>query len=683
MYRILISILFIFIYLAGIGQHLSLTSQREIDSLTRLLPFSEEKERVDIMNNLASFYAPVNFDSSIYYSAQAMRIATNNGFPYGVGCSRLYTGNAYYYKMDFKNALISYLSARTILEEGAHYNELGELCLMLGHINFFIRRSEKSFSYYRNALHHYQAIGDETSEAQVYEAMSLAMDNLGYEPKDSALIYGQKLLNYARKVNDTYREAFALLIIGQIYLSNNESYLIKQKALSYNDSALVLAMKFNYEELIAIIYLNTGCYYDKSTPLFEFTLNMPLSRSYFNKSLTAARKIKSSYLQAMILLSLAEIDIEEKKYDQADNHLQQCEARLNDYFRIEWQINSLAKIEYSFSKIIDYYLAQRTLNDMYHARYRLALATGRFEKAIDYLEHSYQSRDATNASQQGRQLELLMAESDAEKTDQKIKALAQENELNQLKLTQNRFIFGGVAAVVVIISLFMLLYFQRKRMKAEQKSILNEQRLLRAQMNPHFLFNSLASIQNYIINEETDKASIYLSRFSQLVRNILDNSVEEYVPVEKEIETVRNYLELQKVRYAGKFDYSIDIDADIDTEIVMIPPMLAQPFIENAIEHGIRHRAMSGHIDIRFRLEDNLIRFEVEDDGVGREKAKEIEIKQGIKHRSMATSITIDRLAAINKKLKKKIRMEIEDLKDQDGVGIGTKVRFGIPAVVK
>jgi LytS/YehU family sensor histidine kinase len=122
-------------------------------------------------------------------------------------------------------------------------------------------------------------------------------------------------------------------------------------------------------------------------------------------------------------------------------------------------------------------------------------------------------------------------------------------------------------------------------------------------MNPHFLFNSLASIQNYIINEDSGNASIYLSRFSQLVRNILDNSVEEYVPVEKEIETIKNYFELQKVRYAGKFDFNIEVDEAIDQENMMIPPMLAQPFIENAIEHGIKHKETNGHINIRFLLQ--------------------------------------------------------------------------------
>jgi len=252
-----------------------------------------------------------------------------------------------------------------------------------------------------------------------------------------------------------------------------------------------------------------------------------------------------------------------------------------------------------------------------------------------------------------------------------------------LKLTRSRLIFIGAGSGVVIISLFLLFFFQRKQWHAERKSAGLEQKLLRSQMNPHFIFNSLASIQNFIINQNASEASIYLSRFSQLVRNILDSSVDEKVPLRKEIETIQNYLELQKVRYAGQFDYKLTVDDAIDEETMSIPPMLAQPFIENSIEHGIKYKETPGHIDIRFLLEDDLIRFEVEDDGVGREKAKEIEMKQKQIHRSMSTSITQERLIKLNKKQKHKIRMEIIDLKDNLGSACGTKVTFGIPLVVK
>jgi len=223
-----------------------------------------------------------------------------------------------------------------------------------------------------------------------------------------------------------------------------------------------------------------------------------------------------------------------------------------------------------------------------------------------------------------------------------------------------------------------------------------KQQLFRSQMNPHFIFNSLGSIQSSIINEEPGKAIRYLSRFSKLMRNILDSSIEEVVPLEEELKTIENYLELQKVRYADKFDYTIDIDTDIDTETVMVPPMLAQPFIENAIEHGIKHKVGKGKIEIRIRRSthrlidasthrlidpsthrtpDPLI-FEVEDDGIGRQKAQEILMQQDAKHKSLATVITRERIAALNRKSKKKITLEIIDLKDEKGLARGTLVRF-------
>jgi len=231
--------------------------------------------------------------------------------------------------------------------------------------------------------------------------------------------------------------------------------------------------------------------------------------------------------------------------------------------------------------------------------------------------------------------------------------------------------------------LLMISYLRRKRSMSEQKAVVIEQKLLRSQMNPHFIFNSLASIQNFIYKEKREEAGEYISRFSKLIRNILDNSREEYVPLEKEIETITHYLELQKLRYSGKFEYSIRTDSDIDPDNTWIPPMLAQPFIENSIEHGIKYKENTGHINIHFKLENQMIRFEVEDDGVGREEAKEIEILQNHTHRPLATSITQERLVIINKKLRNKIRMEIVDLKDGLGAGCGTRVTFGIPIIIK
>jgi sensor histidine kinase YesM len=200
-------------------------------------------------------------------------------------------------------------------------------------------------------------------------------------------------------------------------------------------------------------------------------------------------------------------------------------------------------------------------------------------------------------------------------------------------------------------------------------------------MNPHFIFNSLSGIRNFFVTEKPAKASIYLYKFATLVRNILDTSVKEYNTLEKETSTIENYPELHKVRYAGKFEFTIRVDDALDPETIRIPPMLAKPFIENAIEHGIIHSEKMGEIDVEFRLENDVILFEVTDNGVGREKARELEAHLEKDHQSMSTSITIERLAMLNKKRKHKIIFEINDLKDNDGNPAGTFVRFGLPMV--
>ncbi|MCD4729607.1 MAG: histidine kinase, partial [Bacteroidales bacterium] len=268
---------------------------------------------------------------------------------------------------------------------------------------------------------------------------------------------------------------------------------------------------------------------------------------------------------------------------------------------------------------------------------------------------------------------------ETEQKDKEISSLSQINELQKLQLIQSRWMLLGLGGVVLLIILLAIILIRQNKLRNSRQTLLFQQRLLRTQMNPHFLFNSLSSIQNFIIRENPIKASDYLSRFAKLVRQILNNSVEEYVLLEDEISSIENYIELQKIRYRDVFDYSIEVDKEIDPETILIPPMLAQPFIENSIEHGFKHKDSMGNMKIRFRLNDKLIRFEVEDDGMGREKAKEILLKQNKDHRSMATDITRDRLKVLNKKLKQKIVLAIIDLKDEKGNPAGTKVTFDIP----
>jgi len=200
-------------------------------------------------------------------------------------------------------------------------------------------------------------------------------------------------------------------------------------------------------------------------------------------------------------------------------------------------------------------------------------------------------------------------------------------------------------------------------------------------MNPHFLFNSLSSIHNFIIQRNSTKAAEYLLKFSKLVRNILDSSVKDYVLLDKEISTIENYLELQKIRFSDKFDFAIKVDESINTESTNIPPMLLQPFIENSIEHGFKYKETKGNISITFKLENGIVIVDLIDDGIGREKAQEILFDENREHKSLATAITKDRIRVLNIKRKKKITLNILDLHNDNGEPSGTRVTFEIPFI--
>nr|NQU93208.1 histidine kinase [Bacteroidota bacterium] len=294
---------------------------------------------------------------------------------------------------------------------------------------------------------------------------------------------------------------------------------------------------------------------------------------------------------------------------------------------------------------------------MYYGLYQINEANKRIEDALKYFIEYHNATDTLHKIQRSRETMELQTKYESERKDQQIETLSLENELKESRLEQNSYFLFGSVGLIIIILMFGYILIRQDKLKTNHKMILLQQKLFRSQMNPHFIFNSLTSIQGFITEKDPRTASRYLSKFAKLIRNILDSSVEEFIPLADEIATIENYLELQKVRYEGKFDYTIEVDEKIDKETISIPPMLAQPFIENSIEHGFKHKKSKGNMKIRVRLNNNLLRLEVEDDGVGREKAREILYKQNKDHKSLATAITHERIRVLNRKLKNKIQL--------------------------
>lgn len=245
-------------------------------------------------------------------------------------------------------------------------------------------------------------------------------------------------------------------------------------------------------------------------------------------------------------------------------------------------------------------------------------------------------------------------------------------------------------ALVLVFSLgfvFLLYRYRLKQVKHEEalKTAFNkkvaetEMKALRAQMNPHFIFNSLNSINRYIVKSDQVTASNYLTKFAKLIRLILDSSANATTNLEQEIELLRLYIDMECLRFKDQFSYELTTDGSVSSQTIRIPSMIIQPYIENAIWHGLLHKEEKGHLKIGFSLRDHKLAVIIEDNGIGREKAAALRSRDALKQKSYGLRITGDRIEIANNLYGLNARIEIEDLYDENKTPAGTRVILEIP----
>jgi ligand-binding sensor domain-containing protein/putative methionine-R-sulfoxide reductase with GAF domain len=217
-------------------------------------------------------------------------------------------------------------------------------------------------------------------------------------------------------------------------------------------------------------------------------------------------------------------------------------------------------------------------------------------------------------------------------------------------------------------------------MSTQQKMTEVEMQALRAQMNPHFIFNCLNSINRYIVKSDQTTASLYLTKFAKLIRRILDNSNSKNVILTNELEALKLYIEMEALRFDKKFTYEIKVENNLGSDTIEVPPLIIQPYVENAIWHGLLHKESSGHLSIRLRMaSESMLECIIEDDGIGREKAKELRSKTATSRKSLGMQLTENRLSLLNKHAELNASIEIIDLENGHHEAAGTKVILKIP----
>jgi len=219
-----------------------------------------------------------------------------------------------------------------------------------------------------------------------------------------------------------------------------------------------------------------------------------------------------------------------------------------------------------------------------------------------------------------------------------------------------------------------LLEGEKTKAELQQQATELEMQALRAQMNPHFIFNCLSSINRFILKNETEAASDYLTKFSRLIRTVLTNSKKTFINLEDELEMLRLYLDMERLRFKNSFEYKISFKNELDPENIFVPPLLLQPFAENAIWHGLMHKQGEGHLEIALSIEKKILTCIISDDGIGRNKAAMIKSRSAEKQKSMGLEITAERLALLNQDMDEQTFFNIEDITDDEGNVAGTRV---------
>lgn len=277
---------------------------------------------------------------------------------------------------------------------------------------------------------------------------------------------------------------------------------------------------------------------------------------------------------------------------------------------------------------------------------------------------------ATQEKVQNEKLEELKIKYDTEKKDFEIDNLQSTNELNKILIFGGAFLFISTGLFLYMIYKRKLLKVKNEKLAIENKKLNVEQKALQLQLNPHFIYNSIANLQGLISQAEITKSLNYLSSFSKLLRNILELNREDFIPLKDEIASVSNYIKLQQMRFEGLFDFEINLSEDCNTEIVMIPPMLLQPFLENSIEHGFKNIAYKGKIEISFVTINRKLTVLIKDNGIGIK-----EIKDGNSEKKSLSKIIIQqRLDILFNQKNKESYLEISSIKNENETGVLVKI---------
>jgi tetratricopeptide (TPR) repeat protein len=665
-------------------------NRKAIDALMTELPHTDGNLRIDCLNSLSEQYwwSPrPNPDSIFFYANQAFGLSKNTNDGYGLAMAKLNLGISEYYRRNYPQAEKDMLECIGMSEKSYSAKVLGYSYLYLGSIQYLKNENTNAEGDYNKATAYFDETGDEEGKGKLCAFQCVLYTAMGNYIK--GFEYCQKSLIIRTKLNDNICVLVSYNNFGNLFKAAGDfegALECYQKSLQY---AKVNNIPWDQNEALGSIYCRLNRYDSSFHYLFQSLNKTPDD--------------------PIILQSLSETYLARKEYDSSlkiSSNLAKIFKNSGDRFHLMAALLNVGKSyvgKNNFKAALKFTEEGLTLAKAGHAQqfmiegYQLMSniysQTGHIDSAFSYLNKYTVLKDSVLTHKFLSRLNYYATLSEDDKKQATLNLLDKDNKIKEVQLKQqslvNKILIGSILVFVllgfIIFRNFSLkrkndmLQNKRKQAELQQQAAELKMQTLRTQMNPHFIFNSLNSINRFILENNRTNSSRYLTKFSRLIRMILQNSQSSFISLKSDLESLELYLEMETMRFDNHFTYKIIVSPELNISRLKVPPLIIQPYVENAVWHGLMNKEEKGELEIEVVQEGNCLYIKITDNGIGREEAARIASKSATKHKSMGLLITADRIAMIQSANGYDSAVMIKDLVHADGSAAGTAVQIKIP----
>jgi len=645
----LISLLFLFSHLGTWAQH------QDTDSLKKLLQNTKnEIEKSQVLNQISDAYKTKDVSLMMNFANQALEISQKIKNREEEANAYLNLGNSQIIAGNYPVALENFSYAKNLFEELESEPERNQktqdgLARAYGSLGVvFSEQSNysKALEYHLKALRLYENSEDKVRLSRIFNNIGVVYKAVNEEFK--ALEYFVKAKELQEKTGDQFIGT-TTTNIANIYL-NQQDYA---KAIEFYNLAEEYFELYPNPRGEGELYNNLGLYYQKKSKLEKAV-------EYWGKAKEKFGTIEDKFGISDTYYNLGNFYFEQGDLKKALENTQKAKELSIEINTLEMNV-----------------LSEKLLSEIYEKKGDLTESLQHFKSFAIAKDSLINHENIRKSVQAEMNFEFEKRES-LHKNEQEQKEILFEEQTKRHTL---QLIFGSLFLLLTVGLVF--LFYNRNQLKKTltlQRNLAEyEQKALHLQMNPHFVFNCLGSISSFIVQNGNDSAIKYLAKFSKLMRLTLEYSKESLIPVDKEIEGLQNYLELEQLRFNQIFDFKITKDKNIEDDMAL-PPLLIQPFVENAIIHGLIPKKEFGDVSIDFSLTGKNLVCTITDNGIGLTKSKEIKEKSVQVHKSMALDIIKKRLEMMGDSTSKATTFTIEEIRDNEEIK-GTKVVLILPVL--